>query len=387
MIDIDTAIEQLENKKNISVGGSDCFDFGDSVLVKYFNLTKYLKDGKRSREKSEEIMEAIKIKADNGVNTPRHLAIKRVVEGEYDVCYVLQQKCPGINCATIYKSMVSFEEMYESLKFVLNIPFEHYKKLIEDGLSLFEMGYEAKNKNLFYDSNSGFWYIDFLDNETNYKFDPNDIKKVFEALKYRIPKPLQIASNMGYGVELPDEQENKKNELEYAIKAKTLLAIKSILPNFDRYEKFFLFKEEKGYKEYLMKEGIVKKDLLNIQENDYEVFEELYEEVINKLINEVLNGEEFWSIECNSIKNESGLFNLQSFFEKSKYNNINISDFEDEYDYEREVDIAYKILVLTDLVNRLKQLNQNNNNVIQFLQDAETAINLYNQSRTNNLTF
>ncbi len=35
MIDIKEAIEQSKNKKNISTGGSECFDFGNVVLVKY----------------------------------------------------------------------------------------------------------------------------------------------------------------------------------------------------------------------------------------------------------------------------------------------------------------------------------------------------------------
>ena len=81
MTDIDIAIKESKNKENISNGGSMCFDFGDVVLVKYSCPTKYLKNGERSREKSEEIMEAIKTKADNGVNTPRHLVVKRVIEG------------------------------------------------------------------------------------------------------------------------------------------------------------------------------------------------------------------------------------------------------------------------------------------------------------------
>ena len=56
MTDIDIAIKESKNKENISNGGSMCFDFGDVVLVKYSCPTKYLKNGERSREKSEEII-------------------------------------------------------------------------------------------------------------------------------------------------------------------------------------------------------------------------------------------------------------------------------------------------------------------------------------------
>ena len=343
MIDIDSAIKESKNKENISDGGSMCFDFEDVVLVKYACLRKYLKNGERSREKSEEIMKAIDTKVDKGVNTPRHLAIKRVIEGENDICYVLQQKCSGINCGSLRKYGVTFDEMCESLKFVLNIPFEHYKKLFKDGFELFEMGYEAKNKNLFYDSKSGFWFIDFLDNKKDYMFDANDIKKVFEALRYRIPNPIQISSTVEYDKKLTNEQENKKNELEYAIKAKTLLAIKEVLPNFEKYEKFFLLKENVDYKKYLMKNGFIKKDLTNLDTSDYAVFKELYELVIEGLIDKIKNkGEKFWCIECNDIRNDSELFHLQTFFEKSKYNTIKREKFDDVYDYEYECTYLYK---------------------------------------------
>ena len=75
----------------------------------------------QSLESLEYWIEELKTKADNGVNTPRHLVVKRVIEGENDICYVLQQKCPGHNCASLSKYGVSFDEMCDSLKFILNI--------------------------------------------------------------------------------------------------------------------------------------------------------------------------------------------------------------------------------------------------------------------------
>ena len=372
MIDIDSAIRESKNKQNISDGGSKCFDFKDVVLVRYTNYLKYLKNGNHAREKSEEIMEAVNKKVDKGVNTPRHIAVKRQVEGDEDVCYVLQEKCPGVNCASKSKYGVSFDEMYESLKFIFNIPFEHYQKLIADGFELFEMGYEAKNKNLFYDLDSGFWYIDFLDNEKDYVFDPNDIKKVFEALNYRIPKIVNIASYTRYDEKLTEEQQTIKNELTYAIEAKTLLAIKSLLPNFERYEKFFLLDKSDDYKKYLMKKNIVNKDLINIDSDDYEVFDELYEITLNILIDKVVNkGVSFWNIDVNDIRNDSLLFKLQTFFEKSKYNSLNKEDFSDSYIYERKCKELYSQTVLLDLTKRLKKLEPNDN-INRFLLDLET---------------
>lgn len=374
MIDIDSAIEQSKNKKNVSDGGSACFDFGDVVLVKYTCPVRYLKNFEHTREKSEEIMEVINKKAHNGVNTPMHLAIKRVVEDDLDVCYVLQQKCPGYNCAKSRKNGVSFDEMCDDMKYVLNIPFEYYQKLISDGFELFEMGYEAKNKNLFYDKESGFWYIDFLENENDYVFDSNDPKKVFHALNYRIPKPIQICSSMEYGSELSKEQKNIKKELEYAIKAKNLLAIKSLLLNFEKYEIFFLLNEEEEYKQYLFNEGVVSRDLTKFEQEDYEVFQELYEIVVKELIDRVVNKKEkFWSIECNSIKNSSNLFNLLDFFKQSKYNIVKREEFEDDYEYDGAVTNLFKSIVLNDLIERIRQMEENET-IIDFLNDADEKL-------------
>ena len=378
MIDIENAIIKSQNMQDISDGGSKCFDFGDVVLVRYYSSIEYLKNGEHARGKSEEIMEAINEKAKKGVNTPMHLAIKRTVEGEQDVCYVLQKKCPGYNCEGKKKYGVSFDERCDSLKFILNIPFEHYQKLIKDGFDLFEMGYEAKNKNLFYDQETGFWYIDFLDNNKDYVFDPNDIKKVFEALKYRIPKPMQISSTMYYDdkKKLTDIQKQKEQILEYGIKAKTLMAIKSILPNFEKYEKFFLLKENDDYKKYLMDEDIVSSNLLTLNQDDYNVYNELYEIVMAVLIDKIVNkGYLFWNIQVNDIRNDSSLFDLQLFFEKSKYNKVKREEFDSEYSYESAVEGLYSEIMLNDIVNRLRQMDSNEN-IERFLAEADKKLNV-----------
>lgn len=370
MIDIKDAIEQSKCMNNISDGGSQCFDFGDVVLVKYSCPTKYLKNGEHTRGCEEAVMEGINEKANDGVNTPRHLAMERLIEGENEICYVLQEKCKGFNCASRCEYGVSYERICSDLEFVLNIPFEHYKKLISDGCKLFEMGYEAKNKNLFYDEQTGFWFIDFLDNDKEHRFDSNDPVKVFKALKHRIPKPIQIASCMTYGEKLEKQQQEKSDLLKYSIKAKTLLAMKSVLPNFEKYEKFYLFEEQDDYKKYLMEEGIVKKDLFRFEEADYEVFQELYELVVNGIMDKIIHkGEKFWSIECNDIRIDSNLFELQTAWQFHPANDIKSEDFEDGYDYQREVTYSFERKMLDDVIQRVSMLDENDN-IRKFLEDA-----------------
>ena len=123
-----------------------------------------------------------------------------------------------------------------------------------------------------------------------------------------------------------------------------------------------------------MQNKLVKKDLTSLDSIDYEVFQELYEMVIKGLIDKIKNkGEKFWNIERNDIRNDSNLFNLQSFFEQSKYNSIKPEEFYDTYDYEYEVRELYTINVLNDLIGRLEQMEPNEN-ITSFLTDASEKL-------------
>ena len=369
MIDIKDAIEQSKTMKNISDGGSQCFDFDSVVLVKYTLPLKYIKNNHRARDCEEIVMEGINKKVQDGVNTSKHISMERVIEGDNDVCYVLQEKCKGSNCASMSLYGVSYDKMISDLEFVYNIPFDHYKKLISDGCKLYEMGYEAKNKNLFYDKESGFWYIDFLDYDKENSFNDQDPIKIFQSVKYIIPKPRQIASRTRYNEELSPEQKVKSDLLEHSIEAKTLLAIKSVIPNFEKYEKFYLCGKSDGLKRYLMEQGIVEKDLFNFEDNDYTVFNELYEIVVDNIISKIVNkGEKFWSIESNSVRNDSDFFCLIHMWAYHKDNPINKSDYEDEYDYEDAVRSCFTKKMLNEVAQKLEG-SEKNENSINFLND------------------
>lgn len=372
MINIKDAIEQSKNKQNISDGGSQCFDFGSVVLVKYTFSLKYVKDNYRARDCEEIVMEGINQKVQNGVNTPRHIAMERVIEGDNDVCYVLQDKCKGNNCEPMSVYGVSYDRMISDLEFVYNIPFDHYKKLISDGCQLYEMGYEAKNKNLFYDKESGFWYIDFLNYDKENQFDANNPTKIFQAIKYRIPKPSQIASRIRFDEELSAEQKVKKDLLDYSIEAKTLLAIKSIIPSFERYEKFYLFDKSDGLKQYLMEQGIVKKNLFKFEDEDYPIFNELYEIVINQIISKIVNnGEKFWSVETNDIRNDSDLFCLMQMWSHHKDNSINRCDYEEDDDYSYALRSSFNEKMLSEIAEKLEESDKNENST-NFLNDMHS---------------
>lgn len=337
MIDINKAIQLSKTMPNISSGGSDCFDFGDVVLVKYSLPLEYVREDCHARQGHERVMDKINKKVKMGVNTPIHYAMKRVIEDDTDVCYVLQGKCPGVCCTTISEGRygVPYDQVIRELEIIYKIPFEHYVKLITDGCALLEMGYENKNKNLFYDKATGFWYIDFLDNDIYMTFDPDNPTTIFQAIRYVVPNPRRIASSMGEDIHLTEEEQKKYDLLVNSIEAKTFLAMKKAIPNLKRYEKFFLIKKSEKFRKYLMDNGIVKKDLFNFEEEDYPIYDELYNRVVNSIVDKIVyNGEPFWSIVANDIPNDSNLFGLLEMWEKHKDNPINREDYDDEYEYQ-----------------------------------------------------
>lgn len=376
MIDIKDAIIKSKEMKNVSDGGSDCFDFGDVVLVKYSCPKKFIKDNIRTRSMEDDVMEGVNKKADMGVNTPRHLQIFRPDindEGDDDLCYVLEEKCKGVNCAPMGRYGVSFDEMIRSLKEVDKIPYEHIVKLVSDGCMLYEMGYEAKNKNLFYDNETGFWYIDFLSNDKDDQFDGNDISKVFEAVKCRIPRITQLVSQTSYLSKLTQEQEKQRDELYFKLKIKMLAAYLKVIPTLRKYDKFFLITENDDYKRYLMEHGY-SKNLFALEESDYQIFNELYELVLNKIVNEVIGGKEYRYIVCNSIRIDSGLFNLPKVWMLHKSNPIKREEFEEDYDYRTAVEEDFGQRMLEDVIRRVSMLKPNEI-INKFLEDAQKSKN------------
>lgn len=376
MITIKEAILKSKTQPNISNGGSACYQFDNVVLVKYVLPLKYVTNSSRARENEEIVKEKINEKALNGVNTPKHLDIFRTVENDNDVCYVLEEKCPGQNCHSMSKYVAEPIQVINDLKYIYNIPFNHYQKLIKDGCLLKEMGYEKKNKNLFYDEKTGFWFIDFLsyDKEKIYK-EQNPIS-IFETLKNIIPNPLQLASKIKLNEKFSTEEIEIKNLLEYSIEAKTLLAIKSVIRSFTKYEKFYLFKQNKELKEYLMKQKIVDKNLFILEKEDYLIFEELINTIIEQIIYNIINHNlDYKNVIVNDIRNYSNLFNLEDIWKQYPNNPIKKGDYEDEDDYEYFLRKSYNQYVLDKMVTKLKTI-PNNINVNKFLNEMNINISL-----------
>ena len=358
MIDIEQYIKESKYKENISNGGSPCYDFGDYVLIKYSCPLGYLKEGYRVRKNEENVLEGIKEKVRLGVNVPRHITYKRLIEDNNDICYVLQEKCRGINCIKMSKFNASFKEVMDSMESIFHIPFDHIKKLIKDGCSLYEMGYEPSARNLFYDNKTGFWYIDLTDNDFNNRFDSNDITKVFRVLKYKIPNLIDLVSSMKYGTILDIKQKILMDNMTNLVKAKYLLAIESVLPIIKKYEKFYLIAEEDNYKDFLIEKGIVDLNLYRMDSKDYLIFNELYELVLNSIVEDIINGKkDYWEVRYSEISNKSNLFNLKYMWLYHKNKKVMEQDYENDYDYEFAAYEEYDNMMMDDIIKRLKNTN------------------------------
>ena len=91
-MNIDELIEKSKSMPNISDGGSKAYSFGDYVLVRYDGHNKY----GIARDMEEQVMVAVNNKNNIGVHTPKHVAMQRVVDGEMNYCYVLQERAKAL---------------------------------------------------------------------------------------------------------------------------------------------------------------------------------------------------------------------------------------------------------------------------------------------------
>ena len=239
------------------------------------------------------------------------------------------------------------------------------------------MDFEKQNKNIFYDDKTGFWFIDFLGYEQDKIYDENNPISIFETLNYIIPNPLQFASRIDYNKQFSHENKKIKEFLEYSIQAKFILAIKSVIPNFTKYEKFYLFKKENQFKQYLMSEKITDKNLLILDHEDFIIFDELIDAINKQLIYKIINHNlDYKNVVLNEIRNYSNLFNLIDIWRLHPNNHIKRTNYKDLDDFEYYERLAYNQYFLERMNTKLKNIS--NDNVINFLNDMNSNNNKNN---------
>lgn len=379
MKSIEEYILEAKNMKNISDGGSAAYDFGSVVLIKYSIPTKY----GVARENEELVaVSANEMKA-NGVNTPRHLAIKRIYEGDNNICFVLQEKANGISFTNYCTSDPKLQLYYQEE--LAGAPDSHYEKCISDLSMLFHMGLELKPKNIFYDKskdNGGFTFIDLL----NYDSTPMDFDSIRDVLwldKYArfISNFTQISS---YNNMASEEEKNRSLELSYQIRCKIFKAMEKVIPNFNKFRRWILRTNPKDLLSFFENNGIFVGDL-SLTEVEYAQFDYYIEEIVNECIEKISSGEnKLWQIEVNEIRNmlnEMGMREAYSIHISNPINNR--EEYEDEWEFEQAQRENLDALVKDKFYQRLIEIANvsTNPNILEAKKELNEKMATENKKR------
>lgn len=369
---IDEYIEQAKNMPNTSEGGSAAYSFDDVVLVKY---SIHLKYGDQARPEEELVALKANELNNKGINTPKHLAIKRTVEGENAICWVLQEKAKGVNFNNYtYGHVHNPQQQLILQEELLNAPLSHYGKCLTDLIALFNMGIELKPKNIFYDKNEagGFTFIDLL----GYDNTPCNLNSIAEILRLDnyMSFICQLTLIPSYSKAATELEKAQSLEYFYRIKAKIFITMERIIPNFNQYKKWILRTYSTPILNYFRKIGILKEDLA-LDDEDYKQFENYVNLLVKTCLKKVESGElEYFQVQVNEIRimiTEMGLRGAWNFHRLKQ--EINPEDYEDKWDYEYASNKYLDDLVLKQFDKELAELAATSTN--------EKILNAYNISQ------
>lgn len=379
MNNIDEYIKASKKMKNVSDGGSECFDFGNVVLVKYKISIRFNGD---ARKNEELIAEAANKKRDMGVNTPYHLAIKRVTDDKDNICYVLQEKARGA-CFSVYGKEPA--EQLQVQELLLEAPDTVYEKCVSDLCELFNMGLELKGKNIFYDNSkdgAGFTFIDLLRYNTT-PLNPDSISDVIRLDKmasfiYNIPR-VKI-----YSKTATEEQKEESTVLYYKMKQKTFRAMEKVIPNFSRFRRWVLRTYSDDVLDFFENNGTIVGNL-TLNEDECREFDNYIEQIVNDCLEKIATGKnEFWQIRANEIRIALDLMGLQSAWKYHSANPINDpSAFDDKWDFERAMKIYLEDIVNKEFNERLESVSETslNPNILKAREELDEEKEKYSGRR------
>lgn len=335
MEDIDYYIEKAANMENTSDGGSDAYHFSDVVLVKYSMSKKY----GSARECEEFVAQKANERNAKGVRTPKHLSIKRVIEGENDICWVLQERARGKSFSE-YVFNENSQVQLEKQSQLVNAPDTHYEKLVSDVCELFDLGLELKSKNMYYDESiqdGGFTIIDLLKG-SGQPFDTNSLRDTLFVYRMlgTVYNNTQIPT---YDKKASENEKDISKQLHFKIIQKLFSAMEKTIPNFDQQRRWFLRSLRNEVLESFVQNGIHVGDL-TLNEQEYEKFNQTIRNIVDNSIQKIENGtHKYWEIVVNEINIDLERWGLQDAWKYHKENNRSKDEFSDsdypEYDYNR----------------------------------------------------
>ncbi len=368
---IEDYIKQAKDKENVSVGGSPCYDFGNVVLIKYETNVKY----GPARKSAEEVALLANEANKKGVRTPKHLGVKREVVGDRDICWVLQEKAPGVPF-TEYARLAP-EQQIAKQKELLAAPNIHFDALVLDLCELCDKGTELKPKNIFYDKdpkNGGFTIIDLLGrNGTEEPFD-NSLKAVLwvNRLSHSVFYSTQIYSGI-------EEQQKVSADLLKALKLKLFLSFERMIPDFEKHRRWVLRTFSEDELKYFSENGV---DVGDLTLNDAEIaeFDRMVNMVAEQSIEKIKNGTHlYWQIQMNEIRNDLAAWGLGCAWAYHPDNKINRKDYESSWEFENACSNELEQKIMERFNQRLEELAkeeaENNPNVAKAYQDYKKRTN------------
>ena len=371
MQNIDYYIEQSRNMNNTSDGGSAAYHFDDVVLVKYSIPVKY----GIARPNEEQTAEVANRLNEKGVRTPKHLAIKRVVEGNDNICYVLQQRAPG-KCFSYYADIGKLEPIRHLArqKELLEAPDIHYENWVSDLMMMHNMGLELKYKNFFYDVNEGFTIIDLLGYDEK-NVDVNSLDEIDRLVKNAFI-PSYSSQLSQYGKNSTQEEKEQSYMLANMMRLRIFKAIRKMVPDFQRFEKWILRTFPNDYIEFFKQNGMQIDDL-SLSEEEYKQFEEFIEIILDRCMKDIQSGKiKYWEVTANEIRNYNISYCLNEAWRVHRDNSINLEDYEDDYDYRSDSDHSLEKIMIERFNIMLENafLISDNPNVLQAKEDMDATL-------------
>lgn len=369
MNSIDEYINKTYTMKNISNGGSPAYSFGDVILIKYSMSKRY----GVSRPNEENVAKLVNKKNEQGVRTPKHLSIKRVIDGDKDICWVLQEAAKGENFTYYCDNKPDIQ--LKRQKELSEISDSHYEQLIHDLSELINLGIETKPKNLFYDNNQetgGFTIIDLLGGN-NKSFDSDSLKDVLEVWENLYN--LFYNTRINYFTVCTEEQRNESEQLGLKITQRLFNAMEKAIPNFDKHKRWILRTFNTETLKYFSKNN-VSFDNLRLDENEEELFNEMSAKIIADSILKIQNGEcKYWEIEINIIRNELILNAMEDAWLYHHSNNKRIEDYSSLYNYKSACSQELQSILMLTFDKKLEELSHNttNKNIITAKKDMDTV--------------
>lgn len=366
---IDKYIELSKNMESTSDGGSLAYHFDDVVLIKYVMPLQYVK-GPENRARYKE--EAIAVEANKlnelGVNTPKHLDIKREVDEKNDICWVLQERAPGVCFYNYTINKNTPEEQIARQQELLNMPDKQYQKLVTDLIKLCKLGIELKPKNIYYDKNVGITIIDLQD--TN-----EEITNMYEILE--LPDFIYCQTGVYcYGKDIDEEILAYSSILSRKIHMKLLINMEKVIPDFNKYKRWLLRSYYSDELIFFKDNGYIYDDL-SLTEEEYKLFDDYIENIIKQCINKLSSGKlKYWQISANEIKNSLDSLKLPEAWRYHKDNPMKEQKFDSDYDCFFECR-RYLSKIVNDRFNEILGSMESNNQYIIEAQEEQKKEKMY----------